>query len=96
MRTIMKAQLPAHPGDDLPASARVETIRAVLDALKPEAVYFYPERGIRTTLVIFDLKSPADIPAIAERLFQQGATVEFSPVMNLEDLQAGVKRIAAA
>lgn len=92
MRMLMKAQLPATT-DDTPAAARVDTMRAVLEALKPEAAYFYPEHGVRTTLVIFDMKSPSDMPSIAEPLFKQGATVEFAPVMNMEDLKAGVQRI---
>ena len=96
MRTIMKAQLPANLGTDLSPTARVETMRGVLEALKPEAVYFYPEHGVRTTIVVFDLKAPSDLPSIAEPLFLQGATVEFSPVMNLEDLQVGVRHIQAS
>jgi hypothetical protein len=92
MRMLMKAQLPAETGD-APAAARLETMRTVLEALKPEAAYFYPEHGIRTTLVVFDMKSPSDMPSIAEPLFKQGARVEFSPVMNLEDLKQGVQRI---
>jgi hypothetical protein len=88
----MKAQLPADPGG-LPAPERFQAMRAVLEGLTPEAVYFYPEHGVRTTLVVFDLKSPGDMPVIAEPLFRQGATVEFSPVMNLDDLQAGMKKL---
>lgn len=92
MRMLMKAQLPAG-SDDVPAAARLEAMRTVLEALKPEAAYFYPEHGVRTTIVIFDMKSPSDMPSIAEPLFKQGARVEFAPVMNLEDLKAGVQRI---
>jgi hypothetical protein len=68
-------------------------MRAVLEALKPEAAYFYPEHGVRTTIVVFDMKSPSDMPSISEPLFKQGARVEFSPVMNLDDLKQGVQRI---
>jgi hypothetical protein len=89
---IMKAQLPADAGD-APAAARFDVMRTVLEALKPEAAYFYPEHGVRTALIIFDMKSPSDMPAIAEPLFKQNAKVEFSPVMTLEDLKQGVQRI---
>jgi hypothetical protein len=89
---LMKAQLPAEAGDT-PAAARLETMRTVLEVLKPEAAYFYPEHGVRTTLVVFDMKSPSEMPSIAEPLFKQGARVEFSPVMNLEDLKQGVQQI---
>lgn len=43
----------------------------------------------------FDLDDSARIPVIAEPLFQQlGATVEFIPVMNAEELQRGLAEIA--
>jgi hypothetical protein len=92
MRMIMKAQLPADAGD-ASAASRFDVMRTVLEALKPEAAYFYPEHGVRTALVIFDMKSPSDMPSIAEPLFKQHAKVEFSPVMTLEDLKQGVQRI---
>src|SRR5258708_2549425 len=92
---LLKAQLPADGGggSNMPPAARLDTLKAMLDALKPEAVYFYPEHGVRTIIVVFDLKSPSEIPPISEPLFRQNATVEFFPVMNLEDLQAGVQKI---
>jgi hypothetical protein len=93
MRILMKAQLPADPGRDVPPATRLETIRRVLDALKPEAVYFYPEHGVRTTIAVFDLKASSELPSIAEPFFRQGAKVEFFPVMTIEDLQAGLKKL---
>jgi hypothetical protein len=59
--------------------------------LKPEAAYFTSVNGERTAFFVFDLKSTSDIPSIAEPLFQQlGAKIEFSPVMNAEDLKTGL------
>lgn len=53
------------------------------------------ENGRRTGYVVFDLDDPARIPVIAEPLFQRvGATVEFIPVMNTEDLQRGLAQAA--
>jgi len=59
--------------------------------LRPEAAYFRPENGHRTAIMIFDLRSPSDIPAIAEPLFTElNGTLEMHPVMNVEDLKKGV------
>jgi hypothetical protein len=96
MRTLLKAQLRTDPSETTPIAVRFERIKSLLDSLKPEAMYFYPEDGVRTMLIIFDMKSPSDLPVITEPLFNAGARVEFAPVMNLEDLQAGFKKMGAA
>ena len=94
MRMLLQAQLPT-TADQTPPAARLDAFLAMLEALKPEAVYFYPENGVRTTLIIFDMKSPSDLPSIGEPLFKQGAKVELTPVMNLDDLKAGIQRLQA-
>ena len=63
---LMKAELPAEAGN-APVAARLETVRTVLETLKPEAITS-TRHEIRTTLVIFDMKSPSDMPSIAEPL----------------------------
>lgn len=63
--------------------------------LKPEAAYFYPHGGKRSALIVFDLKDPSDIPAIAEPFFMgMNASVQFFPVMNADDLRAGLEKAA--
>jgi hypothetical protein len=59
--------------------------------MKPEASYFYVENGKRTALYFFDLKDVSDIPVIAELFFMNiNAEVDFVPVMNADELQAGM------
>ena len=41
-----------------------------MEALKPEAAYFYPEDGKRTAIMIFDMKGSWQLPATVEPLFQ--------------------------
>ena len=41
------------------------------------------------------MKSPSDLPSIGEPFFKQGAKVELTPVMNLDDLKAGIQRLQA-
>jgi len=68
-----------------------EINQALSASTQPEAQYFSTENGKRTGYVFFDLSDTAQIPVIAEPLFQQvNATVEFIPVMNVDDLQRGL------
>jgi hypothetical protein len=68
-----------------------EVNRQLMDSTKPEAAYFGTENGRRTGYLVFDMVDSAQIPVIAEPLFQRmGATVEFIPVMNADDLQRGL------
>jgi hypothetical protein len=68
-----------------------EVNRQLMEATKPEAAYFGTEDGRRTGYLVFDMVDSAQIPVIAEPLFQRmDATVEFIPVMNADDLQRGL------
>jgi hypothetical protein len=72
-----------------------EVNRQLMDTTKPEAAYFGTENGRRTGYLVFDMVDSAQIPVIAEPLFQRmGATVEFIPVMNADDLQRGLAAAA--
>ena len=69
-------------------------IEAVMAKTQPEAAYFLAEGGERSGMFIFDLKEPADIPRIAEILFQGAdAAVEFVPVMNGDDLKKALSSL---
>jgi hypothetical protein len=70
-----------------------QTMKSVLDRVKPEAAYFGAQDGKRTGFIVFDLKEASDIPSIAEPFFQElGAKVTFMPVMNFDDVQAGLQK----
>ncbi|HXZ32888.1 MAG TPA: hypothetical protein VEH30_11455 [Terriglobales bacterium] len=89
MRTVLKFTIPAEAGN---AAIREGTlgkiVESVLNDLKPEAAYFFPNNGERSGFVVFDMKEPSQIPIIAEPLFVTlNAKVEFHPAMNMEDLR---------
>ena len=92
MRTLMKITVPVESGNQGIKDGSLEsTIQGLMKRLTPEAAYFYPENGHRTMLMVFDLKSPADLPTITEPLFMDlNASVEMVPVMNVEDLKKGL------
>ncbi|MET9553048.1 hypothetical protein [Streptomyces sp. NPDC006645] len=70
------------------------TMKSVFDRIKPEAAYFGSEEGLRTAYIVFDLKDASDIPSVAEPFFQDlDAKVTFAPVMNFDDVQAGLQAL---
>jgi hypothetical protein len=96
MRTLLQIVVPVESGNKaIKDGALSQVLDKVFAAIKPEATYFLAVRGKRCCLAIFDLKSPADIPAIAEPLFNAlNAELEFIPVMNAEELKQGLSRLA--
>ncbi len=95
MRTLMKVTF------DVTASNKAilngglpNLLKDTMQRLQPEAAYFLPSEGKRSCMMVFDLKDPADIPAIAEPFFlEMNAEVVFSPVMNADDLQKGLEQM---
>jgi len=62
--------------------------KAILDEVRPEAVYFTETNGERTVIMIVELEMPSRIPALAEPWFLTfNAKVEFHVVMGQEELQ---------
>ena len=68
---------------------------AILEATKPEAVYFTEQNGRRTAMLIVDLPDPSKIPALAEPWFLAfEADVELRIVMTPDDLKkAGIDEL---
>lgn len=96
MRTLLRAVFPVEASNDAIASGTLpKVLEKVIADLKPEAAYFYAHDGKRSATLVFDMKDSSDIPAIAEPLFMaMNASVEFHPVMNLDDLRAGLEKAA--
>jgi len=69
-------------------------MQTTMEKLKPEASYFTTIDGCRACFIVFDLKDPSDIPSIAEPFFLNlNAKVEFSPVMDADDLKKGLEML---
>lgn len=97
MRTMLRFEFGLAETNEAVQTGTVDAINAqLMDNTKPEAAYFGTENGRRTGYLVFDMVDSAQIPVIAEPLFQRmGATVEFIPVMNADDLQRGLAAAAA-
>ena len=89
MRMMLRLQVPPEAGSEAMRSGRIGPLmQDLMERVHPEAAYFHEQNGMRGASIVFDLESPALMPAIAEPLYQElGATVEFLPVMNMEDMQ---------
>ena len=68
----------------------IENIQGFMKNNKVEAAYFTAVNGNRNSIFILDMPSPDMMPVIAEPFFKMGASVEFFPTMNLEDLKKGL------
>lgn len=93
MRMLLKAQLDVEAANAaLKDGSLQRAIQSVLGELEPEAAYFTVEDGKRTVLIVFDMRDPSQMPAVAEPLFQTvSASLDFTPVMTAEDLQRGLE-----
>jgi hypothetical protein len=89
MRMLMKVSFPIEAGNAAARNGTLgSTVKGILDELKPEAAYFVAnEFGERCGFIVFDLKEPSQIPAIAEPWFLAfNARLTMTPAMNPQDL----------
>jgi tRNA/tmRNA/rRNA uracil-C5-methylase (TrmA/RlmC/RlmD family) len=95
MRTLLRVTVDVTAANKAFSEGTLQsTIKATMDRLKPEAAYFLTIDGNRSCLMVFDLQDPAEMPVIAEPLFSVlSAKVEFSPVMNAEELQRALQNM---
>ena len=97
MRMMLRWTVPVERGNEaIKDGSLARTMESLLEELKPEAAYFWPENGERAGMMIFDMADPTQIPQIAEPLFLNlEAAVEFVPVMNPDDLRTALEKVAS-
>ena len=95
MRTLLKVTIPVEAGNKGVQDGTIQRVMGeTMERLRPEAAYFFAEGGMRAGLFVFDLKDSLDIPSIAEPFFSGiNASVEFTPVMNADDLKKGLEKV---
>jgi hypothetical protein len=90
MRMLLNVTLPHEPFN---TAVREGTAGAIMDKIleetRPEAVYFTEQDGRRSAILIVNLESPSQVPALAEPWFLNfNADVKIRIVMSPEDLQS--------
>jgi hypothetical protein len=94
----MKVNIPVEPGNKAAKAGKLSTtIQSILSELKPEAVYFSDDKGMRTAYIFLELADASQIPEFAEPWFLAfNAAIEFHPVMVPEDLAKAAPAIKKA
>jgi hypothetical protein len=98
MRMLLKVQMDVEAGNRaIRDGSWAQAMERLTEQVQPEAAYFTALDGKRTGLIFFDLKDPSQVPVIAEPLFMAvNASIDFSPAMTAEDVQAGLQEAAKA
>ena len=98
MRTLMTVKIPTAAGNEAIKNGSLpEIVGKALAALRPEAAYFTSEDGMRTVLIVFDMADSSEIPSAAEPFFMAfDAQISFEPVMNADEMRAGVGKAMEA
>jgi hypothetical protein len=96
MRFLFKISIPVEAGNSM-AKDGFQVIAQILGQQKPEAAYFIAEGGRRTGILIVNMDSASQLPAIAEPWFlATNAAIEVTPCMVQEDLQKAAPAIEQA
>ena len=98
MRMLMKVQMPTEAGNAAIRDGSLpQIVGKALEALNAEAAYFTSEEGMRTALIFFEMTDSSGIPPAAEPFFLGlNARITFAPVMNADEMRAGVGKAMEA
>jgi len=89
MKMLLNVTLPHQPFNAAVKDGTAGSkLNRILEATKPEAVYFTEKDGQRGAVLIVDLSDASKLPALVEPwLLIFEADIELRPVMTPEDLQ---------
>lgn len=89
MKMLMFVKIPHEPFNTLLKEGRVsETIRRILDDVKPESIHFTEQNGTRGAVAVIEVADSSRIPFFAEPFFLNfNADCEFRIAMSPEDLE---------
>ena len=98
MRFMLKVNMPVEEGNEAARKGTLgKTISEILSDIKPEAVYFGDNNGMRTAFIFLEMNDSSEIPKVAEPWFLAfNADVEIHPVMLPEDLEKAAPYIQNA
>lgn len=96
MRVLVNVMLPLEPFNTFVRDGSVGAkLNRILDALKPEAIYFTEQEGGRGCIMAVEMADPSKIPFLAEPWFLTfNGKVHFQVAMTPDDLKrAGLEEL---
>ena len=89
MRMLLFVDFPNEPFNSLVRNGEISDImNKIMEAIKPEAAYFTEQDGLHGAVMVVDVNSPSDIPALAEPFFLCfEAECRFRTAMTSDDLK---------
>lgn len=95
MRMMMTVRIPVEAGNAAIMGNKLQgIIEGAMERLKPEAAYFATRDGERAVMFVFDMTDSSQMVPMAEPFFlQANAKIDMQPVMNADDLQAGLSQM---
>jgi hypothetical protein len=89
MRFMVRVLFDVERGNELARKGNLGKItQSILEEINPEAAYFVAEAGKRSAILFVNMDDASQMASIAELWFLAvNATVQFQPVMKMEDLQ---------
>ncbi|MCJ7756542.1 MAG: panthothenate synthetase [Gillisia sp.] len=97
MKMLVNVTCPIEPFSSMVRDGTVgEILSQVIDAIKPESIYFTELEGNRGVVMVVDVKDASSIPSIAEPWFLNfEAICEFRIAMTPDDLmKANLPKLA--
>jgi len=89
MKMLLNVTLPHQPFNAaVKDGTAASKLNRILEATRPEAVYFTEQNGHRGAVLVLDLPDASKIPALVEPwMLAFEADIELRPVMTPEDLK---------
>ena len=95
MRVMVRFTLPTQESNALVSDGSIgQTMQTLLGNLEPEAAYFCHVDGKRGGYLVMNVEEGSEIVTKIEPFFlQMGAEIDTFPVMNADELGAGLQRL---
>ena len=95
MRVMVKFALPTQESNALVSDGSIgQTMQTLLGNLEPEAAYFCHVDGKRGGYLVMNVEEGSEIVTKIEPFFlQMGAEIDTFPVMNADELGAGLQSL---
>lgn len=89
MKMLLTVEMPHEPFNSLVRNGKVgEIIGHILETIQPEAAYFTEHEGKRGAILVVNIRTESDVPALAEPFFLNfQADCKFRILMSPQDLQ---------